>query len=98
MDIDSIIKSATVRLVEIKKDISTRSLQEIIAVYCARIASADGSILSVAIDEMDYQLYFDVERTSEGRYAITGDIEIIDQADYIGMLDCELKFTPAGEK
>lgn len=47
---------------------------------------------------MDYQLYFDVERTSEGRYAITGDIEIIDQADYIGMFDCELKFTPAGEE
>ena len=98
MDIDSILKSATDRLVEIKKDISTRTRQEIIDVYCARIASADGSILSVAIVEMDYQLYFDVERTSDGSYAITGDIEIIDQAEYIGMFDRELKFTLAGEE
>lgn len=98
MDIESIIKSATNRIVEIKQDISTRTCQEIITAYCARTTVADGSILSIAVDEMDYQLYFDVEKTSDGRFAITGDIEIIDQAEYLGMFDSELKFTPAGEE
>ena len=51
--------------------------------YFTTFVDKDGKILSIKIDECDYQLYFDIERQSDNTYALMGEVEIFINSTYI---------------
>lgn len=98
MDYKDIINQASERVKDIKSDIRSRTTKELLEYYFVTYISEGGDILTIKIDECDYQLYFDIKRQPDNSYALLGEVEILVNSSYIGMLDKELNFIPPDEE
>lgn len=98
MEYQDIIDAASERVKDIASDIPTRPVEELMEYYFTTFVDKDGKILSIKIDECDYQLYFDIERQSDNTYALMGEVEIFINSTYIGMFDKNMNYIPPDEE
>lgn len=98
MEYGDIINEASERVKDIKSDIRTRTTEELLEYYFVTFIGEEGDLLSIKIDECDYQLYFDIKRQPDNTYVLLGEVEILINSTYIGMFDKELKYIPPGEE
>lgn len=98
MEYQDIIDAASERVKDIASDIPTRTLEELMEYYFTTFVDKDGKILSIKIDECDYQLYFDIKRQPDNTYALMGEVEIFINSTYIGMFDKDMNYIPPDEE
>lgn len=97
MGYQGIINEASARVKDIVSDIRTKSVEEILEYYFITYTDEEKQILSIKIDECNYQLYFDIKRQSDNTYALMGDVESLTNSTYIGMLDKNMNYIPPDE-
>lgn len=98
MEYQDIIDEASARVKDIASDIRSRSTEELLEYYFVTYIGENGDILSIKIDEYDYQLFFDIKRQPDNTYAILGEVEILINSEYIGMFDKDMNYIPPNEE
>lgn len=98
MEYQDIIDEASARVKDIASDIRSRSTEELLEYYSITYIGENGDILSIKIDEYDYQLFFDIKRQPDSTYAILGEVEILINSEYIGMFDKDMNYIPPNEE
>lgn len=98
MEYQDIIDEASARVKDIASDIRSRSTEELLEYYFVTYIGENGDILSIKIDECDYQLFFDIKRQPDDTYAILGEVEIQINSEYIGMFDKDMNYIPPDEE
>ena len=98
MDYQDIINGAYERVKDIKSDIRNRTTKEVLEYYFVTFIGEAGDVLSIKIDECDYQIYFDIKRQPDNTFAILGEVEILMNSEYIGMFDKDMNYIPPDEE